>query len=92
MHSYYSLLPEQSNVQRVWFGTAVPTSYTVIGGTCFSVHVLTCLPRGKSEQPSFGIGSLVRSRSSQSSLAAVSCKSYTNGFSKFSPRFVPSKL
>ena len=35
---------ELSNVQRLWFGSAVPISYTVISGKSFSVHVLTCLP------------------------------------------------
>ena len=33
-----------SNVQRLWFGTDVPISYTVIPGKIFSVHVLTSSP------------------------------------------------
>jgi len=41
------MLLEQSNVQRVWFGTAVPISFTVIPGKSASVHTLTCLRWGK---------------------------------------------
>jgi len=37
----------QSNVQRVWFGSAVPTSYTVTPGKSVSVHLLTRLPRSR---------------------------------------------
>ena len=59
------------------FGTAVPISYRVIPGKSFSVHVLTCLPRGKHQPPSFGSSSLVRCHNSPASLVVVSRKSYT---------------
>jgi len=35
---------ELSNVQRVWFGTNIPISYTVIPGKNFCVHILTSSP------------------------------------------------
>jgi len=46
-HSYHSLLLDQINVQRVWFGTAVPLSYTVIPGKNASVHIRSCSPQNK---------------------------------------------
>ena len=74
--SYIRIL-EQSNLQWVWIGTAVPISYTVIPGKIASVHVRTCSTPRQTPTLSFVNSSLVRSRSLPANLAAASRESYT---------------
>jgi len=38
LHSYYNVLLGQSNVQRVWFGSPLPISYTL-----YQVRVSVCM-------------------------------------------------
>jgi len=75
LHSYYNVLLGQSNVQRVWFGSAVPISYTVIPGKSFSVHVLACLPEAKHQHPISVV--VAHFHSSPGGLGVVSRKRYT---------------
>ena len=76
LHSYSNILIGQSNVQRVWFGSAVPISYTVIPGKNFSVHVPACFPEAKHQHPTSVV--VARFHSSPAGLVFVSRKSYTH--------------